>query len=290
LSGLAGQWETMFERYTEGSRRSLFFSRFEASRLGSITIETEHLLYGLTRESEGPIVRLLASLGVSPGALQQEIEKRVAAGLDKVPTSVEIPFSAETKRALQFGAEEADRLESTSIGSEHLLLGLMHQEGTVAASILADRGVRLANARERIVELQHVDVQAQRELTLKLSGYTTPEQQLFRNVLFDQLYASLPKDPQAKVQIYNAEIAPGGYTNWHCHNGATFFIALQGIFEAELQEGILVKAQAGAVYSEPIAKFHRGHNPHPEVPYLCIGVCITAPDRDHVTNAASRPW
>ena len=46
----------------------------------------------------------------------------------------------------------------------------------------------------------------------------------------------LPKDPQAKVQIYNAEIAPGGYTNWHCHNGATFFIALQGIFEAEFEE------------------------------------------------------
>ena len=92
------------------------------------------------------------------------------------------------------------------------------------------------------------------ELTLKLSGYTNDEQQLFRNVLFDQLYASLPRDPQAKVQIYNAEIAPGGYTNWHCHNGATFFIALQGIFEAEFQEGILVKARAGDVYSEPIAR------------------------------------
>ena len=280
----------MFERYTEGARRSLFFSRYEASRLGSVSIETEHLLYGLSRESQGLIVRLFASLGVSPEALQLEIEKRVAAGREKVPTSVEIPFSADTKRALQIGAEEADRLESTSIGAEHLLLGLLREEGSVAAAILADKGVRLANARERIVELQHVNVQAQRELTLKLSGYTTPEQQLFRNVLFDQLYASLPKDPQARVQIYNAEIAPGGYTNWHCHNGATFFIALQGIFEAEFQDGILVKATAGDVYSEPIARFHRGHNPHPEVPYLCIGVCITAPDREHVTNAVSRPW
>ena len=73
----------------------------------------------------------------------------------------------------------------------------------------------------------------------------------------------MPKDPQVKVQIYNAEIAPGGYTNWHCHNGATFFIALQGIFEAEFEEGILVKAKAGDVYSEPIARIHRGHNPHP---------------------------
>ena len=128
--------------------------------------------------------------------------------------------------------------------------------------------------REEVARLQHESAQlgTLAELTLKLSGYTSDEQQLFRNVLFDQLYASLPRDPQAKVQIYNAEIAPGGYTNWHCHNGATFFIALQGIFEAEFQEGTLVKARAGDVYSEPIARFHRGHNPHPEVAYLCIGI------------------
>ena len=125
---------------------------------------------------------------------------------------------------------------------------------------------------------------------LKLSGYTGPGRELFRNQLFDQLVASIPKDPQVKVQIYNAEIAPRGYTNWHCHNGATFFVALQGEFEAEFQEGILVRAKAGDVYSEPIARFHRGHNPHPTVPYLCIGIAITSPDREHVTNVASRPW
>ena len=129
-----------------------------------------------------------------------------------------------------------------------------------------------------------------KELKLRLSGYTKPGQELYRNVLFDKLFSSLPRDPEVKVQIYNAEIAPGGYTNWHCHNGATFFVALQGIFEAQFQEGVLVKAQAGDVYSEPIGKFHRGHNPHPELPYLCIAFCITPPDKEHVTNVPARPW
>jgi len=127
-------------------------------------------------------------------------------------------------------------------------------------------------------------------LKLRLSGYTNPGQQLFRNVLFDQLFASLPTESPVKVQIYNAEIAPGGYTNWHCHNGATFFIALEGVFEAVFEEGVLVRAKAGDVYSEPIGKFHRGHNPHPSMPYLCIGVCITPPGRDHVTNVEAPPW
>ena len=44
----------MFERYTERARRVLFFARYEATQLGSTSIETEHLLLGLIREGKGP--------------------------------------------------------------------------------------------------------------------------------------------------------------------------------------------------------------------------------------------
>jgi hypothetical protein len=86
----------------------------------------------------------------------------------------------------------------------------------------------------------------------------------------DGLDASLPKEPEAKVQIYTAEIVPKGWTNFHCHNGMTFFIALHGIFEPHFEDGILVRAKAGDVYSEPISKIHRGHNPHDTIPYLYV--------------------
>jgi quercetin dioxygenase-like cupin family protein len=126
--------------------------------------------------------------------------------------------------------------------------------------------------------------QAPGDLTLRLTGYLKGSAQLHRNVLFEDLVATLPKDPSAKVQIYNAEIAPGGYTNRHQHNGTTFFIALQGVFEAHFEDGTVLKATAGDVYSEPIGKIHRGHNPHPELAYLCIGVAITPADKEHVTG------
>jgi quercetin dioxygenase-like cupin family protein len=281
----------MFERYTEQARKTLFFARDETSQLGHFSIETEHLVLALLRMNEGIAGGIFERHHIGLEDVRRDIESR-RAFQEKLSSSIEIPFSAECKRALQFAAEEADRLSHRDIGAQHLLLGVLREEGSSGASILVSRGLTLELAREDVARLQHGNVQlgTLAELTLKLSGYTNDEQQLFRNVLFDQLYASLPRDPQAKVQIYNAEIAPGGYTNWHCHNGATFFIALQGMFEAEFQEGILIKAKAGDVYSEPIARFHRGHNPHPEVAYLCIGVCITAPDREHVTNAISRPW
>ena len=128
-----------------------------------------------------------------------------------------------------------------------------------------------------------------KSLKLELSGHIKPGQQFHRNVLLDTLYASLPRDSEAKVQVYNAEIAPGGFTNIHCHNGATFFVALQGLFEAHFEEGILIRGRAGEVSSEPIGRMHRGHNPHPDLPYLCIALCLTAPDREHVTNVV-KAW
>jgi quercetin dioxygenase-like cupin family protein len=129
-----------------------------------------------------------------------------------------------------------------------------------------------------------------KDLKLQLDGFVPPGQGFKRNLLFDAMYASLPRDPNVKVQIYNAEIVPGGYTNWHCHNGPAFFVCLQGQFEAHFEEGTLITAKAGDCYVEPIAKFHRGHNPHPELSYVGIGLCFTPPDRDHVTNSIARPW
>ena len=99
----------MFERYTERARRILFFARFEASQLGSVSIGTEHLLLGLVREAKGLTRLIFDHSSVSLEAIREDIDRRVLHG-DKVPTSVEIPFTAETKRTLQFAAEEADRL------------------------------------------------------------------------------------------------------------------------------------------------------------------------------------
>jgi ATP-dependent Clp protease ATP-binding subunit ClpC len=142
----------MFERYTERARRVLFFARYEATQLGSTSIETEHLLLGLIREGKGLTSRIFARSHLSLESIRKDIEGRTVFR-EKVSTSVDIPFSAETKRVLQYAAEEADRLLHTYIGTEHLLLGILREERSVAASILYEKGMRLASVREDIVQL-----------------------------------------------------------------------------------------------------------------------------------------
>jgi ATP-dependent Clp protease ATP-binding subunit ClpC len=140
----------MFERYDEPARRTLFFARFEATRLGVPSIETEHLLLGLMREPRGHAGRLLLTLPLAD--LRKELEEgRTGA---KIATFVEIPFSAETKRVLQHACDEADGLGHRHIGPEHLLVGLMREPEVRAATALARYGMELEGAREQLRDLR----------------------------------------------------------------------------------------------------------------------------------------
>src|SRR3954452_12016370 len=142
----------MFERYTERARRVIFFARYEASQLGSNSIETEHLLLGLIREGKGLTSRIFNKSHLSMEAIRKEIEGR-ALYREKVSTSVDIPLSTESKRVLGFASEEAERMLHNYIGTEHILLGLMREEKSVAAGILSEKGMRLSAVREEIVQL-----------------------------------------------------------------------------------------------------------------------------------------
>lgn len=142
----------MFERYTESAKRVLFFARYEASALGGLSIEADHILLGLTREAKGLVCEVFALSHVSLKQIRQEVEGRAQSG-NKVPTSVEIPFSEDAKRTLLFAAEEADRLAHPHIATEHLLLGLLHEGTSPAAKTLAAQGLQLERVREEIIRL-----------------------------------------------------------------------------------------------------------------------------------------
>jgi uncharacterized protein (TIGR03435 family) len=141
----------MLNRFTERARRVLFYARSEVSQLGSRTLEPEHLLLGLLREPKGLGHRILARTADTVDGLRGDIAGRLMVH-DPVPESEEIPFSASYKRALQYAVEEADRLLDGQVGTEHLLLGLLREEGSVAARVLAGRDVRIEAVRDAIVE------------------------------------------------------------------------------------------------------------------------------------------
>src|SRR5262245_26015501 len=139
----------MFERYTEKARRVIFFARYEASQFGAPAIEPEHLLLGLMREDKTLTGRFFPRAQVSIESIRKEIEGRTLLR-EKISTSVELPLAPETKHVLAYAHEESDRLQHRHIGTEHLLLGLLREERSMAAEILYERGLRLNAVRDEI--------------------------------------------------------------------------------------------------------------------------------------------
>ena len=105
----------MFERFTEEARRVLFFARYAATEHGGLVIEPEHLLLGATRQPHA-----LLPLHFTPGALNAIEEAAIAAVAcpDKLPTSVEMPFSEAVKDVLKRSAIEADNLAIVKSGDD----------------------------------------------------------------------------------------------------------------------------------------------------------------------------
>jgi hypothetical protein len=139
----------MFERYTENARRAVFFARYEAVQHGSPYIETEHLLLGLLREDLA--VRNLLKQTAEDWQIRNVIEQTLSRR-QRIPESVEVPLSADSKKALLLAAEEADRLEHRWIGTEHMLLGLLRVENSRAAQIVMTKGVTARHVRSVIAK------------------------------------------------------------------------------------------------------------------------------------------
>jgi len=146
----------MFERYTEKARRVIFFARYEASQFGAPAIEPEHLLLGLMREDKTLTGRFFPRAQVSIESIRKEIEGRTLLR-EKISTSVELPLAPETKRVLAYAHEESDRLQHRHIGTEHLLLGLLREDRSMAAEILYERGLRLNAVRDEIARQTGAD-------------------------------------------------------------------------------------------------------------------------------------
>jgi hypothetical protein len=140
----------MFERFTERSRRVIVLAQEEARLLKHNYIGTEHLLLGMLADGEGDAARTLESLDITLEAARHEVREILGEGSE--PQKGHIPFTPRAKKVLELALREALTLRSQSIGSVHLLLGLISEGHGVGAQIIERLGAPLSAVRERAAE------------------------------------------------------------------------------------------------------------------------------------------
>jgi ATP-dependent Clp protease ATP-binding subunit ClpC len=140
----------MFERFTDRARRAVVLAQEEARELGHSYIGTEHLLLGVLRDGSSVAASALTSLGITLEAAREAVAATVGRGQGQAG---HIPFTPPAKRSLELALREALQLGCDYIGTEHILLGLIHNDTSVAARTLSGLGAPPAAVRQRVVEM-----------------------------------------------------------------------------------------------------------------------------------------
>ena len=150
----------MFERFTDRARRVVVLAQEEARLLNHNYIGTEHILLGLIHEGEGVAAKALEQLGISLEAVRTQVEEIIGHGGSS--PSGHIPFTPRAKKVLELSLREALQLGHNYIGTEHILLGLIHEGEGLAAQVLSEMEVELERTRQEIVELQESEPRRER--------------------------------------------------------------------------------------------------------------------------------
>ncbi|WP_443658941.1 ATP-dependent Clp protease ATP-binding subunit [Dialister hominis] len=128
----------MEDRYTDGVKNAWKFAAQEAANLGSDYIGTEHLLIGIAHEGDSAGGKILNSLGITVGTLEELLSGSRNTSLFR---RSELYVAPRTKRVLEMAVEEANELGNSYVGTEHLLLAILHEGGGLAVRILEQLGV-----------------------------------------------------------------------------------------------------------------------------------------------------
>ena len=105
----------------------LAFSREEAARLASRSVGPEHLLLGILRSNDGPVIDLFHRLNLNLQSVKTELEQRVREDEISQPIYThELVLNEKASNILKLAVLEARIQRTTRIDEHHLLLAILH--------------------------------------------------------------------------------------------------------------------------------------------------------------------
>lgn len=176
---------TMFDRYSEQARRTIYYARYEAIAAHELFIDSHHLLIALLFQQPEMLCLTLGSID-NVCAIRRELVSSFPTAPQNYST-IEIPLGDQAKQILLSANEEArlawkhDRglkerirslatFETWPIRTQHLLLGIAGEARTAASQLLQDHGLSWVNLRERRRELNETDFSSRALLSAETAG------------------------------------------------------------------------------------------------------------------------
>ncbi len=136
--------------FTEKAKAAINLAHDSACELGHGYIGSEHLLLGLIKEGTGVAAKELEKAGITEDVVVKEIERVIGKGVS-TDLSIQLPLTPRSKRILEMSAFESRRLGHGYVGTEHILMAVIHDGDGVGARILRTLNINTGSFYNNIV-------------------------------------------------------------------------------------------------------------------------------------------
>ena len=130
----------MNSEFTSHARQALNGAEAAARHFNHAYIGTEHVLLSLLAIPNCEACRRLEALNLDPDELRIELEHAIGTG-DNLRQAGDIPMTARVRKVLEFAKIEAKKLGADKVGTEHLVLAMLREGESAAATVLFNHGL-----------------------------------------------------------------------------------------------------------------------------------------------------
>ena len=163
----------IFEKFTEKSQKAILFAQNEARDARLNYVGSEHLMLGIIKEGTGTGARILKSLGLTYESVKLATYEIVTKGNEVVNGN--LIYTPRTKKIFELSYEAAKEDDLETIGTEHILLGILREGQGIAVLVLRRLGIDAKVLEESILntEIEDEDLDGTSESETTLEKYTT---------------------------------------------------------------------------------------------------------------------
>ena len=140
----------MTYKFTKSGEKVLEIAEELAKSLGHIYVGTEHLLYGLIYEKNGVANKVLENQNLKVEDLLDKIKEMI--GVNTCQNAV-LGFTPKLKKILENSYIEAKKLDSNYISTEHMLVGMLDEDDSIAKRLLIELNINLDRIYEDIAKI-----------------------------------------------------------------------------------------------------------------------------------------
>lgn len=142
----------MFEKLTRKMDSVIKMSQQIARDYDQDYVGTEHLLLAIIQEGTGVGAAILRDVGVTHANAKTAVDKLIKNSSEDTWVFGRLPGTPHFRNVMAVAIEEARQLESKVVCTEHLLLALAKENGSVAQAALQELGIKSGNIRAEITK------------------------------------------------------------------------------------------------------------------------------------------